>query len=224
MHGRSKSAPPAPLRKRTWHWLALVGLLVSAWWALMHRVFNLQLDSPAPQGGLTIALSSSDASKFTVPATVTVPFNTTSTTFTITGIASTHGQQGLDHPATLTLTAPQPWIGSSASVSVTTPTFTINNLQTSRTTQSAPDQVSINIFDPACNCGDVLNSAIVIGLSIQSTTSSIATVNPATVSAAANTSISSTATISTPTTTGTYTLIVSANGFSTFVSTVVTVQ
>jgi hypothetical protein len=49
-------------------------------------------------------------------------------------------------------------------------------------------------------------------------------VNPATVSAAANTASSSTATISTPTTTGTYTLIVSANGFSTFVSTVVTVQ
>jgi hypothetical protein len=135
MHGRSKSAAPAPVRKGTWHWLALVGLLLSL-------------------GGASL-----------------VP--------------------GLSTPV----------MG-----------------------QSAPDQVSINIFDPACNCGDVLNSAIVIGLSIQSTTSSIATVNPATVSAAANTSISSTATISTPTTTGTYTLIVSANGFSTFVSTVVTVQ
>jgi trimeric autotransporter adhesin len=192
--------------------------------ALMHRDFSIQLDSPAPQGGLTIGLSSSDTTKFSVPASVTVLANNTSVNFTLTGVTSTHDQQGLDHPATLTLTGPQPWIGSSASVSVATPTFTINNLQTSRTTQSAPDQVSISIFNPACNCGDVLNSAIAIGLSIQSTTSSIATVNPATVSAAANTSTSSTATISTPTTTGTYTLIVSANGFSTFVSTVVTVQ
>jgi hypothetical protein len=194
--------------------------------ALMHRDFiGISLDSPAPQGGLTIAMTSSDPSKFTVPPTVTVPAGSTFTSFTLTGIASTHDQQGLDHPATLTLAPPQPWIGASTSVSVTTPVLLINGLQTQRTTQSAANQVSISLINPSCNCGDALNSALApINLSIQSTTPNIATVSPTSVSIAANANLSGLASISTPTSAGTYTLVVSANGLTTLVSTVVTVQ
>ena len=192
----------------------------------MHRDFiRSRLTRHAPSGGLIVSLSSADTSKFTVPATVTVPASSSSVNFTLTGVASTHDQQGQDHPVTLTLTAPQPWIGSTSTVSVTAPVFSINNLLTPRTMQSAPDPVTISVFNPACNCNDVLNAPLSIGLSIQSTTSGIATVSPATVTIPLNSALSPQANISTPTTApGTYTLIVSANGFTTLVSTVVTVQ
>jgi hypothetical protein len=193
----------------------------------MHRDFIfIQLDTPAPQGGLPITLTSSDTTRVTVPSTVVnVPAGSFSATFTVTGLATTHDSQGVDHPVTVSATAPQPWIGTSTAVSVTNPVLQINGLATSRTTQSSLNQINISIINPACNCGDLLNAGPVsIGLSIQSNTSGITTVSPTSVTVATNAQTSGLAGLSTPTTTGTYTLVVTASGFAQLVSSVVTVQ
>jgi hypothetical protein len=108
---------------------------------------------------------------------------------------------------------------------VTNPVLQINGLATQRNQQSPANQISISVVNPACGCGDVMNAQLSpINLSIQSTTTNIAAVSPTSVSVAADNNTSGSASIGTPTASGTYTLNVSAQGFTNLVSTVVTVQ
>ena len=73
---------------------------------------TVTLDSPAPTGGATVALSSSNVSAATVPATVTVAAGSTTGTFTITSVVTTSAQ-------TTTVTASYGGVSRSASVVIT---------------------------------------------------------------------------------------------------------
>jgi hypothetical protein len=74
-------------------------------------VLYLNLSAPAPPGGLTINLSSSNTAFATVPPTLTIPAFSTSAGFRVTGVS----------PGTVTIYA-----GDSPNIAVTTASLTVN--------------------------------------------------------------------------------------------------
>ena len=87
----------------------------------LHRDFSISLNTPAPTGGLTVNLASSNPDAATVPASVNVPAGQSSRSFRVTGQA----------PGTTTITAAAPgWSDGAATVNVATPTLVLNGVQT----------------------------------------------------------------------------------------------
>jgi hypothetical protein len=226
---------------------AISNISVGALGVGMHRIDNsISLDSPAPPGGLFVNLFSSDSSKVQVSASVTIPAGqqSLSSAFTMTGLATTTDAQGRDHPITITAS-----VSDSSWKSVTTqataqPTlaFVVQNVQTTRTTQSAPN---LSIWtDLRCggggDCG-VLNADVTVTFAaidpstggpsaiVKLSAPGIQAATSLTVTMAATTSTTYNApfiTAGTPTATGQYQITanaVSAAGIITGVSAVVTV-
>ena len=84
---------------------------------------TITLSQPAPVGGLTVNLTSSDPTKFTVPATTIIPQGNASVVFNLTGIAAGNGN---------TISASSPQISTATAVVNVAPppviTFSIGNL------------------------------------------------------------------------------------------------
>ena len=202
--------------------------------------FTLGLNAPAPDsppgsGGLVFALQSGDPSKVSVPATVTVPTGSTSTTVTLFGKASTLDAQMVDHPVTITAHAAGLADGTAA-VSDADPSLQFSSPPAgSRTTNSPPVDLTVNVLNPRCQfCGDVLTDPLTLNFSVLDANtgaqSSIVTIGPPRLVLAAGTSSTQKAgkvTVGTPTGTGSYVISFSANGglgIKTLTSGVVTVK
>ncbi len=108
----------------------------------VQRIVNGQaINAPTP---LTVSLSSSDPSKLSVPATVTIPANENSVYFTVTGVDLTAST-----PVTVDASAE----GYASPVTKMTghtvsPEFLFNGLETSRSPESGRDSVSVKARTP----------------------------------------------------------------------------
>ena len=139
----------------------------------------LNLSAPAPSGGLTVNLSSSESNIATVPASVLVPEGQLSAQVTVTAIAQGSAQ----------ITAsPQAGVEASLGVTVTpAPAINANNLTTGKDLQSpanvylggtptGPTIVTIEISDPAIAI--VSTSATTVGSAVASISNIISTSVP----------------------------------------------
>ena len=176
--------------------------------------FSISLSDPAPAGGLTISLSSSNTGVATVQPSLVIGAGFTSGSYTITGVSA----------GTSNITASAAgWTSGVQAMTVNTPTFGFSNLVTSRTTADAPNTISVYASTPGCGACDVMVSGVTVTLGIVGSPSNIVTVSPTTVTIAAGSDTSGTADVGTPTTTGTYNVTASASGFSLGTSSAVTV-
>jgi hypothetical protein len=99
---------------------------------------QITLSSAAPSGGLTLSLSSSNASVASVPSSVTVPAGATAVAFQVTTSASTSSttvtisasNSGLTHSASLTVT-PQPAAGPTLTSLTLTPSTVVGGSSSS---------------------------------------------------------------------------------------------
>jgi hypothetical protein len=224
---------------------AITGISIGTLAPGTHRVdSSINLDSPAPAGGLVVTLVSSDPNKVQVPATTTIPAGQSSLAgaFTITGLATTIDGTGRDHPVTITASVSDgSWISKTAPASVQQSlVLLVQNVATSRTLSSAPNtSIWVDLRCAASNgdCG-LLNADLSITMAAinpstgaASTIVSLSTPNgPATTSLtltmAANTNSTYNApfvTAGTPTNTGTYQITATATGVNSGASGVVTV-
>jgi hypothetical protein len=223
---------------------AITSITVGALGVGMHRTdSSIGLDSPAPPGGLLVNLLSSDPSKVQVPARVTIPAGEQGlgSAFTMTGLATTIDAQGRDHPITITASVSDNSWKSVTTQATVQPTlaFVVQNVQATRTTQSAPN---VSIWtDLRCgggvDCG-VLNADVTVTFAaIDPSTGGVSSIvklsapgiqaaTSLAVTMAANSSTTYNApfiTAGTPTATGQYRITTSAAGIVAGVSAVVTV-
>jgi hypothetical protein len=150
---------------------AITSISVGALGVGMHRTdSSIGLDSPAPPGGLVVNLLSSDPTRVQVPASVTIPAGQQGlgSAFTMTGLATTFDTQGRDHPITITASVRDgSWkpVTTQASVQPTL-ALLVQNVQTTRTTQSAPN---VSIWtDLRCGTGGdcgILNADLAVTFS-----------------------------------------------------------
>ena len=137
--------------------------------ATLSKTAFLNLSAPAPSGGLTVNLSSSDSNIASVPASVLVPEGQLSALVTVSGITQGNAQ----------ITAsPQTGVESSLGVTVTpAPAINANNLTIGKDLQNVtsiwlgdtptqPTTVTIEIADPAIAL--VSTSATTVGSAVAS--------------------------------------------------------
>ena len=181
---------------------------------------------------LTVNLSSSDASKVSVPATVTIPANQYYAYFTVTGVDFTSGT-----PVTIDATA-QGYSAPTTKLAVTTvaPQFQFTSLDTKRSPASARDDFYLQTYVPGANYSTNQTAAtdLPIDLSIVEASTpgivpgfhSAQTAGTATtqVTLPADRSYSNTVYVDTPTVAGSYKVQASAAGIATSASSLVTVS
>ncbi|TML67028.1 MAG: hypothetical protein E6G14_13645 [Actinobacteria bacterium] len=185
----------------------------------LHRDWNVYFSDPVPDGGMTVNLASSDTSKLTVPASISVAAGATFAEFPVSGISPTAVS------ATITASATG-WLSGTRNVDVVTPTFSFPPyMPTSRTTLSAPHLISVGAFLPSCfgYCTDVANNDITVQFAVTGAPAGIVSVTPASVTLHQNAAFSDPASVGTPTRAGSYTITASANGFDPLTSDPVTV-
>jgi hypothetical protein len=182
----------------------------------LHRNWTLAFSDPVPDGGLTVNLASSDPTIASVPSAIIVPVGTTFVAIPVTGLVVGVVQ--------ITASAPG-WTGDVEEVAVVTPTvyFYPYGVQTSRTTSSAPDPISVTTYTPGCGICDLANADITVHFTVTGSPASIVAITPATVTIKQNDYLSEIASVGTPTSTGTYTITASATGFDSLTSATVTV-
>jgi len=106
-------------------------------------VGNTSVTSPT---ATTVSLTSSDPSRVTVPATVTIPANDSSQYFVITGVANT------DSPVTITASAPgHDPTTIPVNVNVVTPTLLFPSLDNPRSAASARDNFNVRLNVPGAD-------------------------------------------------------------------------
>jgi hypothetical protein len=183
--------------------------------------FGISLDSPAPTGGLVVNLASTDSSIASVPPSVTIPAGLT---YLPNGFVVTGQSTGGLASQTVQITASAPgWTGTTAQITVVNPILQLQNAQTAQTTASPPENVWVDVRQPGCYCGDVLNAPLTITITADPS-GMVNLINAQiTIPAGGNTTyyVQQT-TVGTPTGDGSYTLSASAPGFNT-VSVTVTV-
>jgi hypothetical protein len=177
---------------------------------------SIALDTPAPAGGLTVNLASTDSTIATVPPSIVIPVGATSGSFSVSGIST-----GANATGTVQVTASaQGWTSQTLNVTVVQPVLLLSGIQTSRTVNGPVNTFSVVACVSAGNCADAMTAALGVTLDVGTTT--IVTVNPTQTTIAAGASTSPQISLSSPTAAGTYTVTASAPGFSP-VSIVVTV-
>jgi trimeric autotransporter adhesin len=103
----------------------------------------------APEA-LTLNLTSSDTTKATVPATVTIPANQSSVSFLVTGVNFTGGTPVTVDAAAAGFSAP----GTKLAVNVVAPVFTISSLSTVRSPTSERDSFYVDVRTPGATYPD----------------------------------------------------------------------
>ncbi|HEY0061037.1 MAG TPA: hypothetical protein VGC21_02885 [Telluria sp.] len=111
----------------------------------VQRVVQGQLSNGAEP--LVISLSSSDPSKLTVPATVTIPANASSVEIQVTGVDLTNGNAVVIDATAAGHTAP----AVKLSGTVITPKFTFTSLDTERSSSSARDDFYLQVEVPGAS-------------------------------------------------------------------------
>ena len=202
------------------------------------------LNTAAGGGPVVVNLTSSDTSKVSVPASVTIAAGATQLAypgFTVTGLASTFDAAGVDHPVTLTASVTDgSWKSTTSSVTVRPTKLVLENVTTTRTTQSAPDPYiwAYLLCDYGYTCGGANNDLVVTFSAIDPATggsSSIVTLSTPTAGPASSVAVTIPAgqnvtyvtayvTANKPTATGQYQIKASASGPASGVSPTVTVK
>src|SRR5207245_3126421 len=187
----------------------------------LHRNYIVTFSDPVPASGLTVHFSSSDPSKLTVPASITVLAGATSAEFRVSGVAPT------TPPVVITASATG-WADGTVDMDVVTPSFTfITNfglgMPTTRTTLSAPHTLSVATTSGDSGFCDLANPAVTVQLTVTGSPANIVTITPASVTIPQDELRSGDTTVGTPTAAGSYTVTASASGFTSLVSDPVTV-
>jgi hypothetical protein len=172
------------------------------------------LSNPAPAGGVTFTLTVSIPASASTTGTITVPAGTQSwIPFNITGLA-------VGSP-TVTFSAPG-WQDYVYQLQVVQPTFSISGLATSQSTTGTGSTFTVQVYTPGCGTGcDYVSGNTTVTFSVSGTPSNIVAA-PASVVILAGTSQVA-GSVAAPTTTGTYNLVLTALGFTTYTSPAVTV-
>jgi hypothetical protein len=175
------------------------------------------LDTPAPAGGLTVNLASTDSTAATVAPSIVILAGNTSSTFPVTGVST-----GSQPTQSVQITASaQGWTSQTLNVTVVQPVLVMSGVQTARSVGGAPDPITVLACVISSNCPDVLNAELAVTVDVG--TSQIVGITPSQVTTTAGANQSPQLTISSPTAAGTYTVTASAPGFAP-VSIVVTVS
>jgi hypothetical protein len=178
---------------------------------------------------VTVTLTSSDPTKATTPATVTIPAGQSYVSVTLTGTGLTSGTPALIDASASGYTSN----ATKLSVNVVTPQLSLSNIQTPRGLDSARDNASVSISVSGPTFSQVAAGSIPIDMSVveanpegiidgfYSAATAGSLVTQATIPAGA--SSSNTVYIGVPTTSGTYKVRASNPGTSTVTSGTVTV-
>src|SRR5262249_32896354 len=130
----------------------------------MHRDnVRLDLNTPAPPGGLTIALTSGDRNRVLSPTSLTMPAGSASGFFTVTGVGVT--AQAVPITATAT-TGNVAWASQTLQVTVTQPVLLLQSVLTTRTVGAAPDDIGAMFCVSQFDCSEQLNSAQTVTFSL----------------------------------------------------------
>jgi len=179
--------------------------------------FYVQLSNPAPSGGLTVTLASTNTPYATVDPSVTIPAGSTIGYFNVNGVTS-----NIDFPTSITASAAG-WTSGSHAVTVLTGEIRMYSYSQSRTTLSAPESVSSYL---TCNNGNYCGgatTALAVSYTITSATATVAFNNAtATIAAGSNVSDNS-GVVGTPGSGGTYTITPAVVGLTSIESAAVTV-
>jgi hypothetical protein len=118
----------------------------------MRRSFiGIALNTPAPPGGLTVTFSSNDTAHVATPASVTIPGNQTSASFSVSGVAPT------TQAVTVTASATSGnvrWTSQTMPVNVVQPVIVLFNVVTPRTVGAAPNNILAEFCQTVSNCPD----------------------------------------------------------------------
>ena len=116
----------------------------------MHRdSVSVQLDTPAPAGGLTVNLASTAPGVADVPLpSILIPAGQQSGTFTVTGL-STGDQQT---QSTQITGSAQGWISQTLNVTVVQPVLVLSNVVTPRTVNGPVNNFTLQVCIAAFNC------------------------------------------------------------------------
>ncbi|HVC99751.1 MAG TPA: hypothetical protein VNG93_01225, partial [Candidatus Dormibacteraeota bacterium] len=117
----------------------------------LHRNFSISLSNPAPTGGLTISVASTDPTVASVLSpTVTVPAGQSYVYFEVDGLK----------PATTTITASAGgWTGDSASITTVNAVLQMSGPSSPVTTLTPSDSFTVYVYTPNCGYCDVVNAA-----------------------------------------------------------------
>ena len=195
----------------------------------VYRAVNGTASSGAD--ALIVNLSSSDAGKANVPATVTIPAGSSSTYFYVTGVDMTNGVPVTVDATAAGYTAP----ATKLAVNTVAPVFTIYSLDSNRSPASVRDDFYIYVTTPGATYSGSQSAVVDLPIDL-----SIVNSNPATIvdgfysAQTGGTAItkmllrkdnagSDTAYVSTPTMAGSYQVQASATGVASVTSGVVTV-
>jgi hypothetical protein len=173
------------------------------------------LSNPAPTGGVTFSVGSTDPSIASVPATVVVASGGQSyLPFTITGLA----------PGSVTVTVSAlGWSGNSVNIDVGTPYLVVDSLQNPRTTITPASTFRVWVGVPGCGYCGALSSDLAVTLALGGTPTNIASLGSTVLTIAAGTNVNSNDTVSQPTAAGTYSISASAPNVTGATSATVTV-
>jgi hypothetical protein len=195
----------------------------------MQQNVSVQLDTPAPTGGLKVIFSTSTGEAQVLsscpdgtPSCVLVPAGQFSTSFAVGGETVTAAGK----PVTVTANATSnnvTWQSASMQVTVVTPVMQLFDpsngvILTSRTVGSAVENIGARFCVSTSNCPAVLSAAQTVNFSISNDTSGGETVIPASVVVPAGdlqTTQVQQVQLSSPIQAGSYTVNATSNGFAT---------
>ena len=113
-------------------------------------------NSYSPNQALTVNLASSDATKASVPATVTIPAGSASTYFYVTGVDLTNGTPVTIDATATGYTAPATKLASN----VVAPVFNLTGLEVNRSPSSVRDDFYIYVTTPGANYSGSQTAAV----------------------------------------------------------------